>query len=189
MLSDTANCGAKKEVRMNYSKGFKQNMVRRLAGPGRISAAALSRAEGVSQTTLSKWLREAGTLTGMKNKNNNNSHKRRPQDWPLEDKLRAIIEIDQLPADQVGAYLRKNGLYEAQIKQWLQAVSEALDAGALRKERSKKDGEKKTIKRLEKELRRKEKALAEAAALLMLKKKAAAIWGDEDDDTTSRKDK
>ena len=164
-------------------------MVQKLAGPDGISAAALSRAEGVSQTTLSKWLREAGTLASMKNKNTNNSHQRRSQDWPLEDKLRAILEIDELPSDQVGAYLREKGLYEAQIKQWRQAVSEALDAGTLRKERSKKDGEKKTIKRLEKELRRKDKALAETAALLVLKKKAAAIWGDEDDDTTSRKDK
>ncbi len=164
-------------------------MVQKLAGPEKVSAAALSRKEGVSQSTLSKWLREAGNLRGMSSKNTNNSHQRRPQDWPLEDKLRAIIEIDQLPADQVGAYLRKKGLYEAQIKQWRQAVSEALDAGALRKDRSKKDGEKKTIKRLEKELRRKDKALAETAALLVLKKKAAAIWGDEDDDTNSRKDK
>lgn len=173
---------------MNYSEGFKQGMVQKLVGPDSISAAALSQAEGVSQTTLSKWLREAGNLAGMNNRNTNNSHQRRPQDWPLEDKLRAIIEIDELPADQVGAYLRKVGLYEAQIKQWRQAVSEALDAGALRKERGKKDSEKKTIKRLEKELRRKDKALAETAALLVLKKKAAAIWGDEDDDTTSRRD-
>jgi transposase len=41
----------------------------------------------------------------------------------------------------------------------------------------------KRIKKLERELRRKEKALAEAAALLVLQKKVQAIWGDEDDDT------
>jgi len=161
-------------------------MVQRLTGPDRISAAALSRAEGISQTTLSKWLRDAGILAGMK-KNTNSSHQRRPQDWPLEDKLRAIIEIDELPADQVGAHLREKGCYEAQVNQWRQAVSEALEAGTLRKKRSKMDGDKKTIKRLEKELRRKEKALAETAALLVLKK-AAAIWGDEDGDTTPGKD-
>jgi len=34
---------------------------------------------------------------------------------------------------------------------------------------------------LERELRRKEKALAEAAALLVLKKKADAIWGEDED--------
>ena len=37
-------------------------------------------------------------------------------------------------------------------------------------------------KSLEKELKRKEKALAEAAALLVLRKKAQAIWGDPEED-------
>ena len=41
--------------------------------------------------------------------------------------------------------------------------------------------EKKRIKALERDLRRKEKALAEAAALLVLRKKAEAIWGDGED--------
>jgi hypothetical protein len=41
---------------------------------------------------------------------------------------------------------------------------------------------KKKCQDLEKELRRKEKALAEAAALLVLRKKAQAIWGDEEDE-------
>ena len=44
------------------------------------------------------------------------------------------------------------------------------------------------VRELERELNRKEKALAEAAALLVLKKKAQAIWGDEDDDTDPRND-
>jgi cytidylate kinase len=37
-------------------------------------------------------------------------------------------------------------------------------------------------KRLEKEIRRKDKALAEAAALLILKKKAAMIFGEREED-------
>jgi len=165
-------------------------MVQKLVGPDAVSANALARAEGISNSSLSKWLRQAGTMSDMKNKpNKNGSSQRRPQDWPLEEKLRAILEIDQLPSDQVGVYLREKGLHEAQIKQWRQAVSEALGAGALRKNRSKKDAEWKKIKRLEKELKRKDKALAETAALLVLKKKAAAIWGDEDDDTTPRKER
>tara|TARA_R110001583_G_C5667535_1_gene410368 strand:- start:1375 stop:1623 length:249 start_codon:yes stop_codon:yes gene_type:complete len=42
--------------------------------------------------------------------------------------------------------------------------------------------EKKRVKKLEAELRRKEKALAETAALLTLSKKAEAIWGPKDED-------
>ena len=41
--------------------------------------------------------------------------------------------------------------------------------------------EKKRSKELEKELRRKESALAETAALLTLRRKARAIWGDGED--------
>jgi hypothetical protein len=51
--------------------------------------------------------------------------------------------------------------------------------------RGKKAPEVKRIRELERDLRRKDKALAETAALLVLKKKAQAIWGDEDDDTDS----
>ena len=46
--------------------------------------------------------------------------------------------------------------------------------------KGKKDDTKR-IRALEKELRRKDKALAEAAALLVLKKKVHEIWGDEED--------
>ena len=42
--------------------------------------------------------------------------------------------------------------------------------------------EKQRNKELERELRRKEKALAETAALLTLRKKAAAIWGGKGED-------
>jgi hypothetical protein len=42
--------------------------------------------------------------------------------------------------------------------------------------------DKRRIKQLEKELQRKEKALAEAAALLVLRKKVQAIWGEQEDD-------
>jgi len=159
-----------------------------MVGPGRISASSLSRLEGIPQPTLSKWLRDAGTLEPMKkNAHSNGSH--RSKNWSLDEKLRVMVEIAQLPEDQVGSYLRERGLYESQIKQWRQAAGEALDKGAIGKQRKKQSKENKRIKQLEKELRRKDKALAETAALLVLKKKAQAIWGDGDDDTISRNDK
>jgi transposase len=42
--------------------------------------------------------------------------------------------------------------------------------------------EQKRAKQLEKELQKKEKALAEAATLLLLRKKAQAIWGDDEEE-------
>ena len=43
--------------------------------------------------------------------------------------------------------------------------------------------DKKRIRELERELRRKEKALAEAAALLILQKKLNAYWGNVDEES------
>ena len=51
------------------------------------------------------------------------------------------------------------------------------------KEAKEKEQEyKKKTRNLEKDLRRKEKALAETAALLVLKKKVQEIWGEPEDE-------
>lgn len=51
-----------------------------------------------------------------------------------------------------------------------------------------KSVESRRVRELERELRRKDKALAEAAALLVLQKKVQALWGDGDDDTKKESD-
>jgi hypothetical protein len=58
-------------------------------------------------------------------------------------------------------------------------LEESLDGKV---ESAKLNAEKQRTRKLEKELKRKEKALAEAAALLVLRKKADAIWGDKEED-------
>ena len=40
-------------------------MVRRMAGPERVSATALAKEVGISQGTLSRWLRDARTVPAM----------------------------------------------------------------------------------------------------------------------------
>ena len=70
---------------------------------------------------------------------------------------------------------------DLQLLQWRESAETAIGSSPKRKSAA----ETKKIKKLETELRRKEKALAEAAALL-IKKKAAAIWRDADDDTNGR---
>ena len=54
-----------------------------------------------------------------------------------------------------------------------------------RAERAENRAQKQQIKALERELRRKEKALAEAAALLVLEKKARDLWGEPEDGKSS----
>ncbi len=81
-------------------------------------------------------------------------------------------------------YCRRKGLYVEQIARWREAAIAGAEtlrplAGAQRRELQQ---ERKKTRKLEKELKRKEKALAEVAALLVLQKKAQAIWGEPEDD-------
>lgn len=166
---------------MQYANGFKARMVQRLSGPEGISATALSKEVGVSQATLSRWLRAASTVGAMGGgQNNRESGGKTPHRWTAEEKLRVLSEASKLSGEELGAFLRKEGLHTAQLDEWHKLAAEAL-AGP--KKRSKKSPEAKRIKELEKELLRKDRALAEVTALLALKKKAQQIWGDEDDGT------
>ena len=112
--------------------------------------------------------------------------KRRPQDWSAEEKLEVVMEAGRLSEEDIGEFLRRKGLHEAQLKEWREAVLGALGS---RKAASPGKGEARRIHELERELRRKDKALAETAALLVLQKKVQAIWGDGDDDTDPKRGK
>lgn len=112
-----------------------------------------------------------------------------PKNWTPEQKLKAVFEASQLSDEDLGPFLRRKGLHETNLKQWRLEMLGGLKGSAMTKKSSKKFAEAKRIKELEKELSRKEKALAEAAALLILKKKAQAIWGDEDDGIPPKKEK
>jgi transposase-like protein len=187
--------GRRKRSLVNYPETFKEKMVSRMVGPGAISANALSEEVGVAQTSLSRWLREAAGVEGVsKRMNGKKTNKerggRRPQDWTAEEKLEAVLESSSLSEQELGAYLRRKGLHATELEQWRQQVTEAATE-ALQGKRARKKAsiEAKRVRKLERELRRKEKALAETAALLVLKKKAAAIWGDEDDSTESKNGK
>ncbi len=173
---------------VNYPEIFKEKMVLRMSEPGGISANALSEEVGVSQTSLSNWLRDAAGVEPVVKKVNGKSIKakvgKRPQDWTAAEKLEAVLESSSLSEQELGGYLRRKGLHEAQLEQWRRRVTDAaMEALQSKSSRKKASVEAKRVRTLERELRRKEKALAETAALLVLKKKAAAIWGDEDDST------
>jgi len=173
----------------SYSSGFRSRMIQRLTGREAISATALAREVGVSQNTLSRWLRQARTLGPMgRKKDTLDASQGGPGRWTAEEKLRVVLEASVLTGEELGAFLRREGLHEAQLVEWRKKVMEAA-TGALKdvkRKRSDRTPEAQRIRELERELRRKEKALAEVAALLALKKKADALWGDEDDDTDTR---
>lgn len=157
---------------VEYSEAFRAKMIRKMLPPGAVSANALAAETGLHQPTLSRWLKEARTVGVMD---------KPPKKWTPAEKFRVVVEASKLNEDQLGELLRREGLHGAQLKEWRAAAEGGLvDAP----KSNKKSPEAKKIKQLEREVLRKDKALAEAAALLILKKKAEAIWGAMDDDTT-----
>ena len=174
---------------MVYSDKFKSRLVSKMVGPRAVTASALAAAVGINQPTLSRWLREARKIPDMAKESQGPKNKvrpQRPQDWSPAERLRVVVESMGLADTELGAFLRKEGLHKAQLDEWSAAAHSGVSA---RKGTKKVTAEVKRIRELERELRRKEKALAEAAALLILKKKAQAIWGDEDDATEPRNGK
>jgi transposase len=159
-----------------YGEAFKSRIVRRLVGPSAMSANAMAREVGVPQATLSRWLLAAGNVDGMTRATN--------KKWTGAEKLRVVREAHGLSGPALGALLRREGLHEAQLTTWRAAAEAALAEPA--RGRAPRSGDAKRIQELERELRRKNAALAETAALLVLKKKLEAIWGDADDTTTAR---
>lgn len=166
---------------MKYSEKFKEKMVEKMTGPSAMSAFRLSKECGVGQPTLSLWLRRArvspmAAKAGMK----------RRKRWTPEEKLRVLGAAAQLGEGELGEFLRREGLYEADLKAMRDEVTLALTAKAPKADAA----DKKRVKELERELRRKERALAETAAILVLRKKLSAYFsegevGDTNEETES----
>lgn len=170
---------------MQYTKMFKRKMIQKMTGPDPISASDLAKQVEPAQSTLSKWLRDAGITTPYVNTNKSQGlfimPKSTKKDWSAEEKFKIVFEAALLPDNELGAFLRNKGLHETHLQQWRMQMLDGLQNGFLPKKANKKKSDSKKIKNLEKELKRKDKALAETAALLVLKKKVQEIWGDEDD--------
>ena len=161
-----------------YSEGFRERAVQMMMAPNAMSVAQVSRETGVSEQTLYNWrnrYRHEGKAVPADPSN--------PENWNGENKLAVVIETAALNEEELAEYCRRKGLYAEQIARW----REAAIAGAETQrplsaaERRELQQERKKTRKLEKELKRKEKALAEAAALLVLQKNAQAIWGGNED--------
>jgi transposase len=174
--------------KMAYAEKYKRAMVKKMLSPGGPSAEALSKRSGVSQATLSRWKNDAGIVSVMSKMKITVG---RPDDRTPEEKLQLVLESSQLRDDELGEFLRRNGVHEVQLQRWKTEALGGLSSGAAPETQNRRSGPeakeirelKNKLKRTEKELHRKDKALAEAAALIVLKKKAEALWGDGEDDT------
>jgi hypothetical protein len=98
-----------------------------------------------------------------------------------EEKFNVVLETASLNEVDLGEYCRRKGLFPQQISAWREICKQAYAPLAPQADREKLRNQAKEIKWLEAELRRKEKALAEAATLLVLQKKVRTLWEEPED--------
>jgi transposase-like protein len=162
----------KKRVSQQRTEEFRRAAVEKFHSRGSRTVEEVARVLGVSSWSLYQWSRRYGNDDRMK-KN------RRPVDRSAQEKLKAVIEFEGLEGDKQGEYLRRQGLHSDHIAAWKRSMEAGLESwgGGHRATRTERALDKKKIQELEKELHRKDRALAETTALLVLKKKADLIWG------------
>lgn len=160
---------------MQHPESLRNRVIERALSGG-LSQEALAKEFGVSRSSIQNWLRQYRQSGGQSVP----SKEKSPQSWIRSQRLDALLETHTMSDEERSAWCRRHGVHTHQLEQWRQELiaSDAGSAGSATETRSLRHEN----KALKKELRRKEKALAETTALLVLKKKAADIWGETEDD-------
>lgn len=164
---------------MGYSAERKQAVLKKMLPPNNLSITALAKEEGISDATLYNWRQQARNQGRLMPDSDNT-----PNGWTSRDKFAAVMETAAMSQAEIAAYCREKGLYAEQLVEWRQACEQANDWNQASEKKLKEatKSERKKNKQLQKELNRKEKALAEAAALLVLRKKYNALFEDPEDE-------
>ncbi len=121
--------------------------------------------------TLKTWMKKAK----LENHCDRPSKSKRPQDWSPEERLTALQKSYGLTGEELNAWCREQGLFVHQLAQWKTDYCRQSDPSEKREDARALHTLKAEIQRLEREILRKDKALAEAAALLILQKKFQAL--------------
>lgn len=160
----------------SYDPALREQVRQRMSPPNRETVTEIARATGISRQTLYCWRAQwsqQGQLVPASN--------RPPEQWSAADKLSAVIQAASLSGHELGAFCRERGLYPRQLARWRQAAEDANGPSApsmadQRELQRKNQEQAREIRRLQRELDKKEKALSEAATLLMLSKKFNQIF-------------
>ncbi len=162
-----------------YSEERKQQILNKLLPPSNMTVAEVSRTEGIGLQTLYNW-RDKAKQQGRPVPGS----KPTSEQWSAEAKFAIVIETASLNEAELSEYCRAKGLYVEQVKAWkadaLRGFMSSRDQELEAKRQRQADH--REIKQLKRELREKEKALAETAALLVLRKKLNALWERDNED-------
>jgi len=169
-------------MQTKYSKEFKIEVIKKILSRNpETSISSIVRSLDLKMSTVWGWIK---TMTNKEDKaplSREGENEKSPQNWTLKEKFEAIVEAGSLSDDELSQYCRKRGIFPHHLSCW---KSEFLNSSSHSKINSDKEVKelKTQVKALNTELKRKEKALAEAAALLILKKKVENLWGSDEED-------
>jgi transposase len=158
--------------RQSYSREFKDAILTKVMNRGDSSIGQICDEAGLNRSSVANWIQSRGRSMGMTRKNS--------KSWSAEEKFKAVSATQGLSEVELGEYLRKEGLHSHELSEWRTEMIESLTVK--RKNASKKDERDVKIKNLERDLRRKDRALAEVSALLILQKKVNLLWGNNGED-------
>lgn len=159
-------------MRTRYSSDFKQSVVQKITTPGGPSAAEMAKKLGVHYTSVYGWVKDYANTASMK----------KLKDWTPEAKLEAIAKTFSMSENELGEFLRTNGLHSTEIDEWKKEFYSAQKSAG----RPKLDPELAALrakeKELSKDLKRKDRALAEMSARIILLKKSRLLFGETEED-------
>ena len=158
-----------------YSDERKEAVLKKMLPPNNRTIPSLAEEEGISAATLYNWRKQARSQGRLLPEGDQS-----PQGWTSADKFAAVLETAALSEAEFSEYCRHRGLFPEQVQQWRQACEQANDWDRTQNQRLQetRQQDRHKIRELEKDVGRKNKALAETAALLVLQKKLQAIWGE-----------
>lgn len=161
---------------MPYSSSVKRGILKRVLPPESKSIRSMSKESGICEQTIRNWIKErkSGNL-------DDGSGDKSPRYLSNREKYHLLMESAKIPSEELGEFLRERGLHSEHLTLWDQEFREMAEKSENKKDKKLKELMKRN-RELEKELNRKEKALAEAAALLVLKKKLDALTEENGDD-------
>jgi len=177
-------------MRAIFTQSFRMQAVEKALGrAAQTSLREVAEGLGVGKSTLNNWIvksrnheSDSALAEGMY-RSKEMVKEKRPQDWSLEERLDMVIACDSLDEQAMSERCRGKGIYPHHVKQWKQGFADGSASDLRARQNSESRHLKHEIKDLKKDLRRKEKALAETAALLVLQKKVRSIWGNDEDDS------
>jgi transposase-like protein len=159
-------------MKQRHSKEFKESIVQKVTMPGGPTIMELSEKTGIHHTSIRNWIKIYANHFSMK----------KSKEWSPEEKLEAIIKAAVMSENELGEFLRSSGLHSAELEEWKQLFySTHKPVG-----RPRLDPELVELRAKEKELsrdiKRKDRALAEMAARIILIKKSQLLFGVSEED-------